>query len=232
MMRNVRNAAMAVIACAAAGFALSGCQLFSLAGGAAQNFEYQKKIEVLAEYEGLAGKKIAVLVDMDPGLAYEYSGLDFTLADLCARRIAENVPNALVVNPKYVIDWQYRTPQWNAMGYGEIAELMGVDRIVHVDLYEYRLNPPGNRFEWEGVIGAYVNVLEADGLDPDIYAATFDVNATFPDDQGVPVDALDGDQVATVLVNRFARDTAWLFYDHIEPKYPDQYRPELDNPSS
>ncbi|NEQ54635.1 MAG: hypothetical protein F6K11_31635 [Leptolyngbya sp. SIO3F4] len=222
---------MAAIACAAAGATLTGCQLWALAGGAAQNFEYQKKIEVLAEYQGLQDKKVAILIDMDPALSYEFAGLDFTIADMCARRIAENVPGALVVNPRYVIDWQYRTPQWNAMGYGDIAEMMGVDRIVHVDLYEYRLNPPGNRFEWEGVIGAYVNVLEADGFDPDIYAATFDVSATFPDETGVPIDAVDGEDVATVLVNRFARDTAWLFYDHVEPKYPDKYRPELDNQS-
>ncbi|MCA9290125.1 MAG: hypothetical protein KDA25_03290, partial [Phycisphaerales bacterium] len=43
----------------------AGCQVASLVGGMAQNAEYQKKIEVLAEYTGLENRSTAVLIQAD-----------------------------------------------------------------------------------------------------------------------------------------------------------------------
>ena len=54
------------IAAAAASFAafggLAGCQVFGLAGAVSAQLERSKQIEVLAEYDGLRNRSVAVVV--------------------------------------------------------------------------------------------------------------------------------------------------------------------------
>lgn len=209
----------------------NGCQLFSAVGAMAQSAEYQKLIEVLPKYDDLAGKSFAVLVETDMAVQYENAGLSRWMTSAITDRIAREVPASRPLPPNYILDWQYRTRQWEAMTYGEMADQLNVDRIIHVDLIEYRLNPPGNRYEWQGVIGARVNIAERDGLDPDVALDTLTVDARFPIETGVGAETMSKNFVETVLLNDFVKRVSWLFYQHLEPKYPDKYRPEL-NPDS
>ena len=112
------------------------------------------------------------------------------------------------------------------MPYGDIAASLGVNRIVLIDIPEYRLNPPGNRWLWDGVCAATVNIIERDGIDPDMFADTFTVTSAFPDVEGVDRTAASADQIETGLLADFVKRTAWLFHEHLEPKYPD-YSQEL-----
>ena len=139
-----------------------------------------------------------------------------------------NVPGAALARPDLIARWQYATPQWESMAYTEIAQKLGVQRLVIVDLYEYRLHPPGNRFEWNGACGASIGVVETDGYDPDTFAQMYNVSVEYPKKSGLALDALSQEHVETVLVNQFTQRVAWLFHDHIEPKYPDKYRSNLD----
>ena len=51
---------------------LSGCAIASLAGGMAQNAEYQKLLRVHAEYSGLEHERVAVLVNAEHSLYYQF----------------------------------------------------------------------------------------------------------------------------------------------------------------
>jgi hypothetical protein len=205
----------------------AGCGLERLVGGMAQNYEYQKLIEVHPVYAGLEDKTVAVLVDVDLGTLYEHPDVLLTIATNVARVIQINVPGATVIAPTYVTEWQFRTPMWNAMPYGEIADSIGVDRVVHIDLYEYRLHPPGNRWLWDGVCAANVGIIERDGLDPDSYADVFSVESSYPPLKGVGRDSANADQIRTGLLALFIEQTGWLFYTHLEPKHPDKFRGEI-----
>jgi len=130
------------------------------------------------------------------------------------------------VHPDQVIAWQWRTPQWNAMPYGELPAALGVDRVVYIDIYEYRLNPPGNYWLWEGVCAANIGVIEPDGFDPDMFADSYNVVSTFPHIQNVDRTGATAQQVETGLLAEFIKQAAWLFHEHIEPKHPDKFRPE------
>ena len=112
------------------------------------------------------------------------------------------------------------------MPYGELAESLNVDRVIFIDIYEYRLNPPGNRWLWEGVCAANVSVIERDGFDPDMFADTFDVVSNFPTIEGVDRTAATARQIETGVLADFVKRTAWIFHEHLEPKYPDKFRPE------
>ena len=204
---------------------LGGCAVGALVGGMAQNWEYQKLVEVHAAYDGLQNKTVAVLVDADLAILYEHPSVAVNVAVNVSSEIARNVEGATVLPSGVIAQWQFRTPQWNAMPYGEIAEALDVDRVVHIDIYEYRLHPRGNRWLWEGVCSAHVGVIEREGIDPDSYVEVFDVEAAFPDIKGVGRDSTNSALVQTGLLVLFVKRTAKLFYRHLDPKYPDKYRP-------
>ncbi|MCA9296218.1 MAG: hypothetical protein KC983_06860 [Phycisphaerales bacterium] len=208
-------------------FCASGCQLPALIGAIAQNEEYQSKKEVLARYPGLEGKIVAVLVNADLAVQYDYPQATPGIAYGISGALATHA-NCKVIHPDLVTAWQYRTPNWHAMAYGDMADSLNADRVVYVDLLEYRLTPPGNRFNWEGVAQATVSVLERDGFDPDTFADSFTVTAEFPKVPELTQYEATADQITRGLQQTFVQQVTWLFFDHIEPKYPDKYRPELD----
>jgi len=205
---------------------LAGCAIGHLAAAMGQNFEYQKQIEVLPQYEGLQGKRVAVVVDAEMSTLYEHPDLVGKITSGVTARIGRDVPGTKVLRPSDVIAWQWRTPQWNAMPYGEMAEALNVDRVVLIEVYEYRLNPPGNRWLWDGLCAANVSVIEADGFDPDTFVDTFSVTGEFPPVEGVDRAQATAQAIETGVLAEFIKRTAWLFHTHLEPKYPDKYRPQ------
>jgi hypothetical protein len=225
--RRRRRKAAPILLLAAAATA-PGCAAAHLIGVMGATAEYQKLITKQAAYADLTGAKVAVMVSIPPDLGYEHPQLAAQLATGVSARIQANVTDVTVVRPDQIIAWQWRTHDWESMPYGELARAMGVDRVVYVDVHEYRLNPPGNRWLWEGVCSASVSVIESDYPDPDMFAATFEVISEYPDLEGLDRDSASPSTIEAGLLARFIERAAWLFYDHQEPKYPDKYRPELE----
>jgi hypothetical protein len=229
MSKTIQRLCVGIGACLL-GFAnigLSGCGVIKLAGAMAQNYEYQKLIEVHPEYVGLENHTVAVLVDADYSILFEHPRLMEVVADHISARLAKEVEGIRVLNPQMVRTWQYQTPQWNAMPLSEVADDLGVNRLIHIDLYEFRLNPPGNQWLWEGVAAATIGLAERESYDADQYAETFNVVAEFPDVRGVTRDGASQNAVETGLLSRFVKESTWLFYTHTEPKYPDKYKPDM-----
>jgi hypothetical protein len=206
----------------------SGCQVAYLAGGMAQSFEYQKRIEVLAEYDGLEHRSVAVVVDSDLGVLYQYPKLAETVSSGVGNLLAREVSGVKVLMPAYVREWQFTTPRWNAMPYSEMIKALNVDRIVMIDIHTFRLNPPGNRWIWDGECSATIGVVERDGLSTDEFSDAYHVTVKFPTVKQLDRDSATQDAIETGLLAQFIKHTAWLFYPHLEPKYPDKYKPELD----
>jgi hypothetical protein len=204
-----------------------GCAVGGAVGAMAQEYEYQKRIEVPAQYD-LKNKSVAVVVHADLATLYEFPSLTADIGGIVASLIAEHVPGARVLAPQFVSVWQQRTPNSQAMPYGEIAAQLGVDRVVLIDVYEYRHNPPGNRWQWEGVCASHVGIIERDGLDPDVFADTFNVISEFPNAPLLTRQEASEEQIRLGLMVQYTRQVSWLFYDHLEPKYPDKYRPEAE----
>jgi hypothetical protein len=223
----MHGARSVLVLVAAAGFGLVGCGVEKLIGGMAQNFEYQKVIEVHPAYDGLEHSTVAVVVDADLSTLYEHPDVSVTIASNVSRRIQAFVPGAEVMPPGFVSEWQFRTPQWSAMPYGEIAARLRVDRVVFIDVYEFRLNPPGNRWLWEGVCAANVGIIERDGFEPDAFVENFAIESSFPPVRGVGRESADAARIQTGVLTIFIEKVAWLFYTHFEAKYPDKYQGEV-----
>jgi len=136
-------------------------------------------------------------------------------------RLVEHAGASGFVPPVALLDYQYRNPAWVTKSYERIATDLGVERLIWVDIYEYRLNEPGNAYLWEGVAAASVGVIEADSGLVEDFMYQKELNVGFPDDKGYgPVD-LDERLVQAELNRRFVDRVTWLFYDHQEPYYPD-----------
>lgn len=221
LKQNLKRFLLPVVLLALVGGGLSGCFVGELAGAIGQNIERYKKIEVLPEYYGLENKTVAVVVQCDASILYEHASVYGTIAMNVSRRIQDNVPGAKVLDYRTVMQWQYQTPTWSMLPYGEIAKELGVERVVFIEVYEFRLNPPGNRYLWDGVCAATLGVIEQDGWDSDSFAKTWDLTAKFPDMQGVGRESATASAIQMGVLAKFVDEATWLFYRHVEDKYPD-----------
>ena len=171
--------------------------------------------------EHLKPRGVAVVVQADYATLVEHPLVVENVTKNVAARIARNVPKTSVLAPIQVLEWQYRTPQWRALPHGEIAKELGVDRLVYIDLYEYRLNPVGNSYIWDGVAGANIGVVEADSLSPDEFVFTANVVARFPNKEGIGRESARREDIERGLLTLFIQRSSWPFYRHIEDKYPE-----------
>ncbi len=197
---------------------LSGCQL---AGFIAVAVQESTPAKVYADYEGLTGKSYAIVIDADRAIQGRWPSLVTDLTRLIDAEIGANSLAAGHVQPVEVVLFQQTNPRWTVMSRSELASaLVGgeakVDRIILIELFEFRLNEPGNRHLWDGVAAGTVAVLETDGPFPDEYAYNRPISVGFPDAAGYGPDEMRASLVATVLVQRFSQRCAWLFYDHEE----------------
>jgi len=206
-----------------------GCALIAFGGAARQAFEDQMLIEKPAEHP-LKGMSVAVVIDTDLVVHYEHPGVASAIAAAVSGRIAMHVENVRVVHPGIVAKWQFETPQWTAMPTSEIATLLQVDRVIYIDLYEYRLTPPGNQWLWEGRCSALIGIIESDSYEQDGFTDSYEISVMFPRRPSVlSRDEAKEADIERGLLSEFIKQTAWLFFFHEEPKYPDRYRPELSS---
>jgi hypothetical protein len=139
--------------------------------------------------------------------------------------IAERLKNVVgatgYVPGQSVLAWQFNNPRWVTMPHSQIAAELEVQRLIVIELTEFRLNDPGNQYIWQGVIAGTVNVIEADTDFPDEFAFQKALRLRFPDKDGFGPADLPRQAVNTELSRRFAERAAWLFFSHEESYYPD-----------
>lgn len=213
---------MVILACALATTAMSGCIFAGIASAVGANIEKEKEIEVLAKYRGLENRSVAVLAHTMMSTAYEYPTAIPNVVGNVANEIQQNVAGARVLDPRHCVAWMHQNPGWPTTPLADLAEELDVDRVVVIDMYEYRLNPEGNAFLWEGVAAANIGVAERDGIDPDSYAEELQVISKFPDMEGVGREQAGAREIELGLQKTFVDEISYLFYDHIEKKYPDR----------
>jgi hypothetical protein len=195
---------------------LSGCGLVGwVAHGVAGG---PPELDIKAEYKGLENKRVAVLVGADTATMYRQPLAQFEVAAILSERIAANVPGVKVVDARQVIDFQNRNIYWSTMSYSELAKRLDVDRIVTVEILEYRLHEPANINIWRGVITASLGVAETDGPKPNDLVYANNVTAAYPPDR--PEGVINAEQQTMRLgtLDLFARAAAGKFYDHKETR--------------
>lgn len=190
-----------------------GCTIFGFGAMAIEEYRKTRSHTEEAAYTGLTDKNFAVLVSADRMIQANYPEIVPQVAVAMSSRLAENVNAAGYVPGSAMLTYQYNHPSWPSRSYGEIAEELGVERLVVVDIQEFRLNDPGNAYIWDGVAAATVAVVEADGPFPDDIAHEHFVHVTFPDSGGYGPEDFSRIQMLSVLKSRFIDRATWPFYD-------------------
>lgn len=200
---------------------LQGCWAPLMVGGMIESYKENSTHEVPADYLGLQGKSFAVVVAADRSIQAQFPDIVPQLVARVSERLRAESGATGYVPPGLMLNYMNQKPRWVALTYSELAEDLGVDRLVFVDLTEFRLNEPGNQYVWEGVAAATVGVAEMDSFAPDEFGYRRELRVGFPDGKGFTTNDFGGEVVQARLLNRLTDRITWLFYNHQEPYYPD-----------
>lgn len=212
-------------ACAALVAAISTMSGCTMLGFMAESYQRSSTHEIPAEYVGLEGKSFVVVVTADRIIQADHPGLIDRLTAKLTERLSTNtnVPRAAGYVPAdKVLRYLYDNPTWHGKPLAELAQsLGGVDRLILVEVNEYRLNDPGNAYEWDGVAAGSVGVVDTSSANPDEFVFEKAVSVKFPDKKGFDPNNTSRESITSVLSSRFIDRVSWLFYNHEEPYYPD-----------
>lgn len=206
---SVLSVVMVWMMWSASGCAIAGVLAHSVAGG-------ERRVKVEADYRDLDDRRVAVLVAADRDvLFYSPQARERVVREVSAG-IAEHVSGATLANPRQIAEFQNANPYWTTMRVSRLIDLLEVERVVVIDLVEYRTHDPGNQHIWRGRVTGNVAVHAADARDPDNPAYYRTVTIDYPEDSAIGVVNPDVDQqtIELAMVKVFGRDVVRLFHDH------------------
>lgn len=195
---------------------LTGCQVV---GMMASSHERYGSRNVEAEYTGLWDKTYAVVATTDRSMQAEYPALIPSLIERVDQRLAEESGAAGHIPGNEVTAYLANHPQWVAWPRGRLNEEIGedgVDRVVLIEINEFRTNEPGNEHLWDGVAWATMSVIERGAEGSDAEGFRKEIRVTYPDGRGYGPQDMDRQAVASALLKRLVDRAAWAFYEHEE----------------
>jgi hypothetical protein len=202
MLRSWICSRLAITVLVLAGLALSGC------GG-----DRTRLYRVDARYRGLEGQRVAVLVAVSDAALARQPDLAAQLTGATAAAIAQQLPVA-IVDPAVTSAYQREHPYWSLQPANLLYESLDADRLVIVDVGEYRLRDPDHNYLWLGSVTAHVSVYEAESRDPANPRFAASVTAQFPEDTSIGLVQGQPHQIAAGLNGILARNVARLFHEH------------------
>jgi len=211
--RIVRRLAVLLILVAGTSV-LPGCNILGWAANAVGGGKRSVKVE--ARYTKLDHHSIAVMVAASDITLFHYPDAPYRVSQAVSRHLADHLKKVTLMDPHQVIRFQRDNPYWTAMRYGRLIKKMHVDRLVLIDLIDYRTHEPGNTHVWKGVIDANVGVVSAAAADPDNFVFYQHVRIEFPPDTTVGVVDSNNQTMQLGMVTYFAERAAGLFYTHKE----------------
>jgi hypothetical protein len=157
-----------------------------------------------------------VLVATGEYIDFNYPEVREQLTREVTHRIATNIEGVQVTDPAQVLKFQQDNPYWTARAPSQLIRALNVERLIIVEVGEYRTHESGNKHVLRGVVSGNVNLLEAEAPNPDNYAFGQSVRSVFPDETRTKIGTLtlSEELVETEARRRFAEDSAGLFYDH------------------
>jgi hypothetical protein len=195
--------------------AASGCELL---GVMAANEERYGSSVIPPAYTGVQGHSYAIVVQADRDVLAENPNLMEHLLVNINARLAESSGASGHVPSEDLVLYLMNNTRWPAMSNADLASALGnVERLVVLDLSDYRLAEPRNEYVWDGVAQGRVVVFESDGAGGGEIAFEKDLRVTFPDEAGITPDAQTREVVTSVLSRRLIDRVSWLFYAHEEP---------------
>jgi hypothetical protein len=150
-----------------------GCNIFGFGGAMLESYRRQSTKTVQAEYTGLKWKNWAVVVIADRSIQAELPDIVPWMTGKICERLTKEQPKIIakgMAPASRVLRYQYDHPSWVTKAHSELAKDLQVDRLIIVEIIEYRLNDPGNQYLWNGLASGTVGVVEAESSLKDEFA--------------------------------------------------------------
>lgn len=199
------------LAALATAWSVSGCETV---GYVTQAINADQDVQFQAKYRGLENKRVAVLVDAPMDVQFDYQNVVPGLCELISGGIHQYVEGTKVRPPMDVVAFLSNNVYWPMMDPAELAKKLDVQRLVLVDIVEYRLTTPGNSYLWDGVVIAEVGVIEADGVDSSAPVFSERITARFPVVDNVGRDKASATDIERGLQVATSQKIVRLFYDY------------------
>lgn len=197
-------------------FMSTGC---ALPAYIAHAFEKDKMIGVDAQYRGIGGKKVAVLAIAGKNIVRGFPNIQREMCIAITRRMAESHPDCSFVDPEQIEKYQDENPYWNTLPYKRLTDSLKVDRVIYVDLSEYRTHEVGNEHMKRGYCSGGIGVVEAEN--PDKFDFYIDVHVRYPHKGEIGLVNVPDRSIELATISEFSTKVSHLFVDHQERKYPD-----------
>lgn len=198
-----------------------GCNILGFFGALEEQRRRTGKVWVDGEYDGLEGQKVAVVVDASNDIYAIYGGekvVGAILVEIIAR-LEANANAESIVPATEVVRVLYDKPDLLKRTYDEVAAEFKVNRLIVIQLDEFRLAEPGNQYVWSGQAAGNLLVIEADSYIEDDVRLEQYVNVTYPDQANATIDDMTAQAITLELLRRFTNRSSWFFYRHQE-RYP------------
>lgn len=172
------------------------------------------KKDVKAEFAGLAGQRVAIVVFAGPDVLYDYPYARYELGASVKSELEKNVKGISVVSPRTVLKFQDETIDWEAMPRTEIGRKFDADYVLYIAVIEYQTQDPGSVGVYHGKVVAETSLYDTAKAEASAVAwRGSDIHVNF-----TPRDASSNENryVRSRMQSMFADALAKRFYDHKE----------------
>lgn len=191
---------------------LTGCNMIRYAARVLE--PPTTRVQVNAEYLGLANKTTAVMVVPNSGTQLNFPEAEIDITKSMTSRLSVHVPGIKLVSPEDIVAYQKQNPHWITLPYSELLKALKVERLVHISLTQYDVHEPGNRHVWRGHITARVSVAELEAANADNFVFSAVIQAVYPQDGAIGLLNSDRETIQLGMLKQFAQSVTSLFYDH------------------
>ena len=180
----------------------SGCNLMATAMYVLQGTNTH------ADFDGLKGKRIAVVCRPVTSLHFRDSSVSRDLAKQVGIMLEKHIPKIKLIDQREVFEW---ADENNWEDYAGIGKALGADMVVGLDLEEFSLYQGQTLYQGKANMKVLVYDV-AQGKDP-----VFERNlpqSIYPPNAAIPASEKPEAQFRRQFVNHLARQIAQYFYDH------------------
>ncbi|GAG45428.1 unnamed protein product, partial [marine sediment metagenome] len=117
--------------------------------------------KVKAQFEGLVGHSVAVVIYTDERVQLDYPNVRLTLGAQIVNQLRENIKKIRVVDPLAVARYQDENLYWDTQDKKKTANDLKVDYVLLVSLLEFSTRAAGQMNAYQGRIGAEAKLYSA-----------------------------------------------------------------------
>ena len=114
-----------------------------------------------AEFDGLDGRSVAIIIVAKESLRYEHPHLRVQLSKIIASELKKHLDDIKIVSADRIVRYQDANLDWESMDRTKLGKHFGADFVLQVTLANYAMRYPGSANLYRGNIVAEAELFDA-----------------------------------------------------------------------